>query len=156
MSEPTWFAPTGAATDYTMALLAPQEFLPSQPVAWPPSLRCDLVDVPLDGSCGVIACLDRAGASVCPIVQVGDRMVFLVSGGSTTLADVDRLGLPPGTCFHGTVDQFPPHLNKAPGGTCWVIPPEARAADLPSADTVVSALRLAYAEFRAAAETRLA
>lgn len=115
---------------------------------WPSGLRCDLVDVPLESCCGVIAQLEGLGVRPCPVAQVGDRLLFLVAEGSAPAVNPDLDGLPPGFVTHQSVDHLP-GLDGGDGDRCWVIPTPSGAGHLPLAGVLVDAVRSAYAEYQA-------
>jgi hypothetical protein len=112
---------------------------------WPSGLRCDLVDVPLESSCGVITQLDGRGLDTCPVAQVGDRLLFLVAADTTASDDRHRDNLPPDLVIHRAVDRLP-DADGMPGDRCWVIPPPSPTSGLPLASVVLGALCSAYAE----------
>jgi hypothetical protein len=123
---------------------------------WPGSVRCDLVDVPLDACCGVIAHLERADVGPCPVAQIGDRMLFMTAVGSSA-AHVDGMpGLPAGVLVHGAIDGFPPDAACGMAGSCWVVEPWCEDPALPSGETVMRALISAYAELQTAVTAKIA
>lgn len=138
---------------YLVAMMTPRPDQPAGYPSWPGGLRCDAVSVPLDGCCGVIAHLAGAGVTVCPIAQLGGWMVFLAADGSVaSCADLPG-GLPPGLTVHGAVDRFPIPADPDDATGCWVVPPAG--ANLPPAVAILSALRSAFADYRAARSLKI-
>lgn len=129
---------------YLGALLAPRPQLSARPV-WPVGLRGDVVDAPLDGCGGVIAHLVNAGVEICPIAQVGDRMLFLVAEG-----EGPATGLPPGVLVRRTADRLAGDSRTGDASGCWIVPPGCADSSLPSAEAVLRALAAARFEYQTA------
>lgn len=141
---------------YALALMSSRAPAPDCLPQWPGRVRCDLVDVPLDVCCGVIAHLERADVGLCPIAQIGDRMLFLTAVGSGAAHVGGIAGLPTGVLVHGTIDRFPLDAGCGREGSCWVIEPQCENPVLPSAETVLRAVGSAHAEYQAAVSTKIA
>jgi hypothetical protein len=119
--------------------------------AWPAQVRCDLIDVPVEVCCGVIAHLASADITTSAIACVADRFLFLVAEGSTASCLDSMDGLPAGLLLHERVASFPaPYDDSDSAGNCWVLPPSGAVEELPRGSAVLAALRLAYRKYRAA------
>jgi len=92
---------------------------------------------------------------VCPVAQIADRLLFLVAEGSSTSCSAAIDGLPAGVLLASAVERFPDWDNGASAGDCWVIPPDCAEPALPPAGAVLFALRSAYAQYRAAIESKV-
>ncbi len=132
---------------FTVALISPCRHMPGGMPTWPVDVRCDLIDLPLEACCGVIAHLERGGVGLCPVAQIGTRMLFLTAEDSGVTRFEPIHGLSIGWRVHGAVADFPPVLALGSGASCWVIEPERQVAS-PPADQVLKALVSAYAEYR--------
>ena len=109
---------------------------PPATLAWPPLMRCDVIDAPIDICCGVIAHLGRDGVALCPIAQIGERMLFLTALGSTDSCVASTTDLAADVALRGAVDRFPD----------YGIPPMGGDMASPPASAALSALRPAYIE----------
>jgi hypothetical protein len=113
-------------------------------------LRCDAVAAPMDVCCGVLDQLTQTGEPVPPVLQLGHRMLFLVrTGSSAAVLRIASLAADRATLGIQVADDLR-HLAGGPGGndTCWLVPPSNDGrTELPSASTVVNAIRVAYAAF---------
>jgi hypothetical protein len=141
---------------YALALMSTRAPVPDGLPPWPGRIRCDLVDVPLDACCGIIAHLERAHVGLCPIAHIGDRMLFLTAVGSSAAHLGGIAGLPAGVLVHGAIDGFPPDAGCGRARSCWVIEPWCEDPVLPSAETVLRALSSAYAEYQTAVNAKIA
>ncbi len=141
---------------YLPALLSAREPLSDGLLEWPEGLRCDLIAAPLDVCCGVITHLAAAGTEVCPIAQIGDRLLFLVAEDSHAACSEAMEELPDGVVVSGHVERFPDRYNTADAvSRCWVIPTDCAGPVLPPARAVLAALRSAYAEYQLAKKTKI-
>jgi len=140
---------------HVSALLAVRERVSGGLLVWPEGLRCDLINAPLDACCGVIAQLAAASVTVCPIAQIGDRLLFLVADGSVAACGEAQEGLPDGVVMSSTAKGFPLQETVTTAtSSCWVIPPRHVTSALPIARLVLAAIRSAYAEDRASINTK--
>ena len=140
---------------YPLAMMSARTAVRDGLPPWPGRVRCDLVDVPLDACCGVIAHLDRADVGLCPVAQVGDRMLFMTAVGSGAAHADGIAGLPAGVVVHGAVVGFPSTVVGGRTGSCWVIEAQCPTPVLPSAEAVLGALVSAYAEYQAAMSMKI-
>jgi hypothetical protein len=136
-----------AVVGYLRALLAQRPHL-SVDSAWPVGLWCDVVDAPLDGCCGAIAHLARAGVGVCPIAQIWDRMLFLVAVSEGPVAGPLQ-GLPPGVLVRRVAAHSADDTRAGETRGCWVVPPDCAASPLPPPEAVLTALAAARIEHQA-------
>lgn len=141
--------------DYMAGLLAERPPQSSCTPEWPALMRCDVINVPVDICCGVLAHLVRDGVALCPIAQIGDRMMFLTALGSTAACIDSTNDLPGDLTLRTAADSFPACANPTLPTGCWVIPPVDGDMILPSAGAVLSALRSAYIEYREAQQAKI-
>jgi hypothetical protein len=112
---------------------------------WPDGLRCDVIDVPTDFGCGVIAHLAQSVTAVAPIASLGDRLLFLVELAST--ASLDLRGLTD-VRQHADVGDFPLLQNDSHARDCWLIPPAGSCVRLPLAATIIDVIHSAQQKYR--------
>lgn len=140
---------------YPLAMMSARTPMPDGLPPWPGRVRCDLLDVPLHACCGVIAHLERADVGLCPVAQIGDRMLFMTAVGSGAAHADGIAGLPVGIVVHGAVDGVPSAFACGRTGSCWVIEAPCATPVLPSAEAVLRALVSAYAAYQAATNQKI-
>lgn len=103
-----------------------------------------LLDAPMAAGCGILGALTERGVTHCPMLCVGDRIVFLVR------SEVDFAVRPAPTATNAVrpltywpsagaaADVAGDWMDQAP---VWLLPPDCASADLPDTSTILDAIR---------------
>jgi hypothetical protein len=116
---------------------------------------CALLDAPMSSACGALGALGAAGVTRCPMLHVGDRVIFLVRAELDFVVEAARTSVgearpltywPSARMATGDGSGWP---GEAP---VWIIPPERTEDGLPEVATVLDAITAAADPVRPAAD----